>query len=88
MGKQSHTDSSVCPEHSGEGEVTNLITVNYKKERVLRITTFSSRTLLIKLEKRKHGILKEVIHFPWDIVGVSEIRRRSEELETESFVLP
>lgn len=83
VSKYSHTDLSVCPKDSG-GD-TNLTRVCLQKSTVLKIATFNTRTLLS--EESFTEMEKELEKIRWDIVGMSEVRRRGEGLETLKYLV-
>lgn len=72
MSRQSHTVLSVCPKNYGGTQ--NLQDYALKKERFSKLQTLISEPyFLTENELRK---------IRWDIIGIGEVRRRGEGLET------
>lgn len=81
LSSESRTDDkSVCPMDSGGDNHLAKKPKRYGKVKTMYIATYNTRTLLS--EERLTELECELENIKWDIVGLSEVRRRGEQLVT------
>lgn len=81
LSSESRTDTkSVCPMDSGGDNHLAKKPKRYRKEKIMYIATYNTLSLLS--EERLTELEYELENIKWDIVGLSEVRRRGEQLVT------